>query len=240
MAFNAPSGRGDPMAVGFARLDARMNRDTEALHDHLWQSKEKKDPTALLSRLRKDASDADAFLQVGGKLRRNAERLIDRIDAPGAGESLFELLEHAWGLGAATVLARRGDFKAAAGRSKNAIASASIGVCANAGCFEYVEEWEAGKVDFETYTGKLADHLEAKGIREAGQFKRLLNATWEFDSNWDASVGRLLQKQAATAAVQAAAWCLLTSVALRRSIGSPPLFRETDFSQIVIRIAGNV
>lgn len=225
------------MAVGFAALDKRINRDTEQLHDHLWHSQGKKDPTKLRANLGRDVRDADAFLRLGGKLRKNANALIDAWAAPGAGESLFELVEHSWGLAAATVLAGRGEYKRAAERCKNVIASASIGVCANVGCFEYVEEWEAGKIDFETYTGKLADFLEAKGIVAAGQFKRMLNAIWDFGTNWDEGASRMEGLLAARTVVDAVSWSLLTSIRIRKEVGRPPKFSAEDFAVIVDRIA---
>jgi hypothetical protein len=224
------------MATIFAALDKRMNRDTEALHDHLWHGQETKDPRGLLANLQRDARDADAFLRLRGKLRRNADALIRRFDAPGAGESLFELIEHTWGLAAAMVLAGRGDSKGAAVRSKNVATSASIGICANAGCFEYVEEWEAGKVDFETYSGRLADFLEAKGISGVGQFKRLLNAVWDFSTRWDASASRKQQELAAKAAIADAGWCLLASVAIRSALGRPPQFSTKAFEETIASI----
>lgn len=227
------------MAVGFAVLDKRIRKDTEGLHDHLWHSQEKMDPARLLASVRRDAGDADRFLRLGGKLRRNAESLIDQFGTPGAGESLFELMEHTWGLAAATVLARRDEYKRAAERCKNVIASASIGVCANAGCFEYVEEWEAGKVDFEAYTGKLTDFLEAKGTSGVGQFKRLLNAVWDFSTTWDAGAPRKNQVIAAKAAIANAGWCLLASVAIRASLGSPPRFSPKDFEDMIARIVAS-
>ena len=225
------------MAVGFAALDKRINRDTEHLHDYLWHFQGKKDPTKLRANLGRDVRDADAFLRLGGKLRNNAKALIDAWAAPGAGESLFELVEHSWGLAAATVLAGRGEYKRAAERCKNVIASASIGVCANVGCFEYVEEWEAGKIDFATYAGKLADFLEAKGIVAAGQFKRMLNAIWDFGTNWDEGASRMEGLLAARTAVDAVGWSLLASIRIRKEIGRPPKFSAEDFAVIVDRIA---
>lgn len=227
----------DFMAVGFAALDKRINRDTEQLHDHLWHSQVKKDPTKLRANLGRDVRDADAFLRLGGKLRNNANALIDAWGAPGAGESLFELMEHSWGLAAATVLAGRGEYKRAAERCKNVIASASIGVCANVGCFDYVEEWEAGKIDFETYTGKLADFLEAKGIVAAGQFKRLLNAIWDFGTNWETSASDAQQAVAVRASIENTGWCLHESVRVRKATGRPPMFSSEDFEEILRRIA---
>jgi len=223
------------MAVGFAALDKRIIRDTEALHDFLWHGG-KKDETSLSARLRKDGRDADAFLHLGGRLRKNADSLALDLSSSGKGESLFELLEHSWGLAAATVLRSKGNYRGAAERAKAVVSSASIGVCANAGCFEFVQEWEAGKIDFETYTSKLADFLEPKGYMDSGQFKRLLNAVYEFGMNWNAVANKPEQALAARTSIEAAAWCLLTSVAIRELLGVPPKFPTRDFADIVERI----
>ncbi len=223
------------MAVGFVALDKRINRDTEALHDFLWHG-EKKDETSLSAKLRKDARDADAFLHLGGRLRKNAESLVKDLASSGNGESLFELLGHSWGLAAATILRSKGNYRGAAERAKGVISSASIGVCANAGCFEFVQEWEAGKIDFETYTSKLADFLEPKGHMDSGQFKRLLNAVYEFGMNWNAVATQPEQSLAARTAIEAAGWCLLTSVSICQLLGVAPKFSTHDFAAIIDRI----
>ena len=101
------------MAVGFAALDKRIIRDTETLHDFLWHG-EKKDETSMSAKLRKDGRDADAFLHLGGRLRKIADSLAQDLSSSGKGESLFELLEHSWGLAAATVLRSKGNYRGAA------------------------------------------------------------------------------------------------------------------------------
>jgi hypothetical protein len=226
------------LAVTFQTLDKRINRDTEALHDFLWHGAKEGGPS-LASTLLKDARDADTFLRLGGLLRRNAQPLAKGLGEPANGESLFELLEHSWALGAATILAVKKDYRGAAGRAKNAVCSASIGVCANAGCFEFVQEWEAGKIDFETYAGKLAAFLEPKGVLGAAQFKEMLNAVYNFGMNWKAA-SRPEQALAARASIDGAGWCLLTSVSIRELLGAPPKFSTRDFAGIVDHIVGRL
>lgn len=223
------------MAVGFVTLDKRINRDTDTLHDFLWQG-EKSNERSLARSLQRDARDVDAFLRLGGRLRKNAESLIKNLQTSGNGESLFELVDHSWGLGAATVLLSKGNYRGAAERAKEVISSASIGVCANTGRFEFVQEWEAGKIDFETYTSKIADFLEPKGYMDSGQYKRLLNAVHEFGVNWNAVASQSEQALAARTAIEGAGWCLLTSVAIRELLGVPPKFSSRDFADIVERI----
>ena len=227
------------MAAGFSALDKRINRDTEALHDFLWHGEQKQEKTLIRS-LRNDARAADSFLHLGGRLRANADALARDLKSSGNGESLFELLSHSWGLGAATVLYSKRSYRGAAERSKGVVSSASIGVCANAGCFEFVEEWEAGKTDFETYTGKLAGFLEPKGYMDSGQFKRVMNAVYEFATNWNAVASKSEQALAGRTAIEGAGWCLLTSVAIRELLGAPPRFSARDFAGIVERIIGRM
>ena len=229
--------RREIMAVGFVTLDKRISHDTRALHDFLWQG-DKKDEKSLTRSLHRNARDADAFLRLGGRLRKNAESLLKNLPSSGNGESLFELLDHSWGLGAATVFHSKGNYRGAAERAKEVISSASIGVCANAGCFEFVQEWESGKVDFETYTSKLADFLEPKGYLDSGQFKRLLNAVYEFGMNWNTVASKSEQALAARTSIEGAGWCLLTSVGICELLGAPPKFSTRDFAEIVERIVG--
>src|SRR5438046_1234145 len=190
------------MAAGFSALDKRINRDTEALHDFLWHGEQKQEKTLIRS-LRNDARAADSFLHLGGRLRANADALARDLKSSGNGESLFELLSHSWGLGAATVLYSKRSYRGAAERSKGVVSSASIGVCANAGCFEFVEEWEAGKTDFETYTGKLAGFLEPKGILDAPQFKRMLATVDSFGLDWKGAASQFEQALGARAPMAA-------------------------------------
>src|SRR5436309_15830494 len=101
------------MAVGFAALDKRIIRDTETLHDFLWHG-EKKDETSLSAKLRKDGRAADAFLHLGGRLRKNAESLAQDLTSSGKGESMFELLEPSCAPAAAPVYRARGSNGGAA------------------------------------------------------------------------------------------------------------------------------
>ena len=223
------------MAASFPTLDKRVARDTMALHDFLWQGAKERG-ASLAPTLTKDARDADAFLRLGGLLRKNAESLAKGLEDPGRGESLFELLDHSWGLGAATVLASKKDYRSAADRTKEAVASSSIGVCANAGCFEFVQEWEGGKIDFDTYAGKLAAFLEPKGVLDAAQFKRMLTAVYNFGMNWNGAATRSEQALAARSSIEGGGWCLLTSVSIRELLGAPPKFSSSDYARIVERI----
>jgi hypothetical protein len=225
------------MAVSFPALDRRMIQDLGVLHDFLWQGR-KEDASSFASKLLKDARDADSLLHLGGRLVRNAKALGLGLQDPGKGESLFELLEHVWALGAANQLAAKKDYRAAAIRAKDAVSSATIGVCANAGCFEFVEEWESGKIDFETFTKKVAEFLEPKGVLYASQFKRVLDAVHDIGTNWNAVAGKGEQALAARTAIEGCAWCLLTSVSIRELLGAPPKFSSDDFRTIVERVVG--
>ena len=175
---------GGYQVAGFKALDKRLSRDEEALHDVLWHGS-KADPAKLRANIRKDLRELDAFLGAGGKLWRAADALDKTWGDPGAGESLFELLGHTYNLTAATEHLRKKDYKGAGEHVAEAVEIVSIGVCAAVGCFEFVEEWEGGKVNFEAYAGKLADHLHGKGISKAGEFKRHLIAARNFGKRCD-------------------------------------------------------
>ena len=226
----------------FAALDKRLRSDEEALHDFLWHDW-KGDPSELLGNVVRDARALDAFLGAGGKLRRPAEALARAVEAKGKegwGESLYELLSHAYQLTAATVHLAKGDADGASDHLENVMGSVTIGVCSNAGCFQYVTEWESKKIDFETYMGKLADFLQTKGVPRAGEWKRLVGAAYNFKRTLDTREPKAEQMLLARAAVLAACWASLASISIRKGLGSPPRFPAADFSAVVVTIAARV
>ena len=221
------------MAVSFSALDRRLSRDIRELHDYLWQPGWNGDEKGLRTRLLKDARDLDAVLHAGGKLRKNAEALAKPWSRDHQGSSLFELLDDAHGLTAATELARKKRYRESVVRAQATVESTSIGVCSAAGCFEFVEEWEARKVDFETYTGKLAAFLNTKFIPQADQFKRVIDAAHDFGAEWDGSASKAQQALAAHAAIDTTAWCVLRSLTIRSLLGRPQKVAEKDFESLL-------
>ena len=226
--------------AGFQALDKRLSTDEQALHDVLWQGS-KANVAKLRSNIQRDLRALDTFLGAGGKLRRMGATLDKAWGDPGAGESLFELLGHTYNLTAATDhLARRRDPKGAGEHVADTVESLSIGVCSNAGCFEFVQEWEGGKTDFETYAGKLADHLQSKGITRAGEFKRHLVAARNFGRSFDEAAPDAEKASGAKAAIANGLWVTLASVSIRRALGSPPRFSYEDFASVLQKIAARV
>jgi hypothetical protein len=221
----------------FASLDKRLSRDSDALHDFLWQGK-KAGEAKLRADLQKDLRDLDAFVGAGGKLRRPATALDRAWGNPGAGESLFELVNHTYNLTAATDhLLRQRDPKGAGEHVADAVESVSIGVCSNLGRFELVEEWKSGKTDFETYAGKLADQLQAKGVSRAGEFKRHLVASRNFGKSFDSTAPTAEQTLGARAAIANGLWVTLASVSIRTALGSSPGFSYEDFASVLAKIS---
>ncbi|TLZ63521.1 MAG: hypothetical protein E6K16_04990 [Methanobacteriota archaeon] len=226
--------------VTFAALDQRLSKDSDSLHDFLWQGK-KAGESKLRADIQKDLRDLDAYLSAAGKLRKAAAVLDRTWGEPGAGESLFELINHTYNLTAATDhLGRRRDPKGAGEHVADAVESVSIGVCSNAGCFELVQDWESGKLDFETYAGKLADHLQRKGIARAGDFKRHLVAARNFGRSFDATAPAPEQRPGARAAISNGLWATLASVSIRKRLDSPPRFSYEDFAAVLERIARRI
>lgn len=226
--------------AGFRTLDKRLSKDEKALHDVLWHGSTA-DVGKLRADIQKDLRALDAFIVAGGRLRRMGAALDKAWGDPPAGESLFELLGHTYNLTASTDhLVRRRDPKGAGEHVAEAVESVSIGVCASAGCFEFVQEWEGGKTDFETYAGKLADHLESKGIARAGDFKRHLIAARNFGRAFDEGASREEQEFGARAAIANGLWVTLASTSIRKAIGSPPRFNLDDFAGVLGKIVARV
>ncbi len=221
------------MASSFASLDLQLSRDIRELHEYLWNPEWKGDENALRKSLLRGARSLDTFLKAQGRLRGNAEKLATPWSGEHQGSSLFEFLDDSLGLTAATEHVRKAKYREATSRVQAVIESVSIGVCSVARCFEIVDEWEGRKIDFETYTGKLANVLQSKFILEPGQFKRVLNAVNDFAVNWDGSASKTEQKFAARAAIESATWCVSRSVGIRAMLGEPMKVPEKDFEAVL-------
>src|SRR2546421_11831273 len=169
----------------------------------------------------KGARSLDTVIHAGGRLRKNAEALAKPWNREHQGSSLFELLGDAVELTAATELVRTGKAHEAVMRAQGVVESTSIGVCSDAGHFEIVEEWEAHKIDFHTYTGRMAAVLESKLIPQATQFRRVLNAVHNFGSEWDGSASKDEQRLAARSAVENGAWRVRPGVGMRTLLEGP-------------------
>jgi hypothetical protein len=225
--------------TSFKVLDRRLREDTKALHDWLWRGW-KGDEAGLLRDLARDATDLDAFLGAGGGLRRPARALIAAVRArgrEGPGAGLFELLSHVHDLTAATEHARSGDFAGAGDHLEDAIGSVTIGTCAAAGRFPYVQQWEGGAIDFDAYMGKLADVLEEKGVARAGEWKRIASGAYHLKGTLNPRAPEAERALLARAAVTGACWATLANVAIRRALGSRPRVPYADFAHVIRRIA---
>jgi len=228
--------------AAFQGFDKRLRRDEQALHDFLWHEW-KGDSNRLLENLLKDVADLDGFLGAGGKLRRAGLALVKSVRASGKegwGESLFELVSHTYHLTACTVQLAKGDPEGAADHLEDVMGSVTIGVCSNAGCFEYVTEWESKAIDFETYMGKLADFLESKGVARVGEWKRIVSASYNLKRTLDPKEPKGARELLTRAAILAACWATLASVSIRERLGTAPRFSKGDFAAVVGKIASRV
>lgn len=227
----------------FASLDKRMGRDVNQIHDFLWHPAWKGDGKRLLANLAKESAELDAFLRAGGNLRRHGERLARKAAAEKDrfGAALYELLYDAYHLTAATERLRTGDPKGAAEHAARVVESDSIGTCVALNSFPLVEEWEGGKIDFESYASRLADLLQAKGVSRAGQYKRMLLVARTFGKEWDASAPAGQQKLSARAAIEAAAWCAVAARAIRvEAVDGTPIVPVSDFAAIIEKIVARL
>ncbi len=153
----------------FSHLEAQMGQDVHELHNFLWTPGWEGDEDRLQKSLQQQAGELDAFLGAEGTLEDNTKALTKDWGRNRSGEMLFELLDHTYKLTAATELLREGEFAKAAAQANQAAESVSIGVCANAGCFPLVEQWEGGEITFGTYVGELAKVLGEKGLAPSGR-----------------------------------------------------------------------
>ncbi len=206
--------------VSFDSLSQRMADGVRDLHDYLWAPKWNGNEIELQATLLTGAKELDDFLAAGGKLVKNAEALARDWGRGPTTEALFELLHHTYSLTAARELLKKGEYKSAAEKAVGVAESASIGVCAAAGCFPLVDEWERGGGDFETYTTKLAEELEDRGVRQGGDFCRVLLATGKLGRSWHEKASSETQALTAQTVVMNAAWCAAMAVTIREGLGA--------------------
>jgi len=229
--------------ASFAALDKRMMRDVNRIHDYLWHPGGKIDGEKLLADLEAEARELDLFLRAGGKLRRHAAAIVraTRRDKDRHGAALYELLYDVYNLTAASEHVRKGDYKGAAEHASWVVESDSIGMCVAFDSFPLVGEWEGGKIDFETYAGRLADLIQGKGIPQAGQYKRAMLVARTFGKDWDGKASREQQALAARTALEAAAWCTVAGMAIRvAATGRVPSVPAADYAAIVRQIVSRL
>ncbi|MEE9236811.1 MAG: hypothetical protein V3U52_03375 [Thermoplasmata archaeon] len=224
----------------FATFDERMGHDLRQLHDYLWSPGWKGDEARLRTDLLERSRELDAFLGADGRLQKNSEALDKNWGRGPKGEALFELLHHTYTLTAATEKLRNGDYQAAAAHAADVAESVSIGICANAGCFPLVEEWESKRIDFETYASKLADALEAKGIERTQDIRHMLIVAQSLGKEWDETASDEAKALAARAAIENTAWCAVASVSVREALGAAPATPYRDIPGLILHIASRL
>lgn len=218
----------------FSDLDRRLTEDGQELHNFLWTSGWEGDRDALMDRLARDAEDLDALLEGEGAFAGVVEDLLAALsrEEEGAGASLFEFLSHAFYLTAAAEDVDRGEFARAAERLEQAVGSVTIGVCSNAGCFEYVQEWEGGETDFPTYLGKLTADLEERGLAGVEAWGRGVRHAYELNRALAESESGTEEDLLARSAVLNACWAAVRSLSFRKSLNAPPRFAYDDFATV--------
>ncbi|MFQ6013613.1 MAG: hypothetical protein ACE5LS_08235 [Thermoplasmata archaeon] len=217
-----------------------MRHDVGELHNYLWKPGWKGDEDRLRADLLEEARELDAFLGAEDALRRSAEALTEEWGRGRAGEMLFELLDHTYSLTAATERLKQGEYAKAAAEANEAAESVSIGLCAHAGCFPLVEQWEGGEIDFATYTRELAKVLAQRKLGPAEDLRRLLRAVQGLGKDWDAHVSRELQEMAARAAITDALWVAVAGVTIRDALGAAPEVPYGTLPGLYLRIAARL
>ncbi|MEE8198231.1 MAG: hypothetical protein V3R48_00760 [Thermoplasmata archaeon] len=221
----------------FSHLEAQMGQDVHELHNFLWTPGWEGDEDRLQKSLQQQAGELDAFLGAEGTLEDNTKALTKDWGRNRSGEMLFELLDHTYTLTAATELLREGEFAKAAAQANQAAESVSIGVCANAGCFPLVEQWEGGEISFGTYVGELAKVLDEKGLSPSEGLRRQLMAVHGLGKDWDATDSPKLQEMGARAAIEGALWVAVAGVQLRAALDAAPEIPYGAMPGLFVRIA---
>ncbi len=212
-----------------------MGKDIRELHNFLWMPGWDGDSEQLRADLWEESQALDDLLGAEGKLQRNVKPLLERWKEMQEGAALFELLHHIYFLTAATEHQRRGDHRRAAENALRVAESVSIGICGSADCFPLVEAWEAGQIDFDTYTTRLAQALDDKDVPGAAEFRFSLMAAEKLGNDWDENASPESQSLCARSVIGNAAWSAVAGVDLRKKLGRAPKVPYKDLPELILR-----
>jgi len=161
------------MAVPFLVLDKDLRATLDTLHDLLWMGRGVDVPA-----LRKDLVEAgrrmEGFLGRTSRFSAVMRPMATALDRKSpSGEALYGLLSNFWHLTAATEHFSKKRYSRAAARCFEAVDGPWIGFASGLGHHDWVDARRSGRITQEEYLRRVADGLEARGARNAGQLKRL-------------------------------------------------------------------
>lgn len=211
------------------------------LHDHLWGGR-RQEEGQLLRRILRDTDALDRRIGARGALRAGVRPLIPEFgDAEAAGD-LYTFLAVVGELDAAVASLRPAPRQAARLASRLAV-SLSIHLASAADRFDLVREFEAGRVDFGAFAGRLADALEDLGAVRAGEFRRAVEMAFDANALWDERADPDVQRVAAGSAVASAGLASCLAVDALRPLGrcrDPPFGRVPPLvARILARSGGH-
>ena len=211
------------------------------LHDHLWGGR-RQDEGQLLRRILRDTDALDRRIGARGSLRAGVRPLIREFGDAEVAEDLYTFLAVAAELDAAVAAARRSPRRAAKLASRLAV-SLCIHLASVADRFDLVREFEAGSVDFGTFTDRLEDALEDRGVVRAGDFCRAAEMAFDANALWDERADPDVKRVAAWSAVVSAALAACLLVDALRPLGrcrDPPYGRLSPLvARILVRMGGH-
>ena len=202
------------------------------LHDYLWSGAHY-DESELLARLRLGARDLDHRIGARGRVERAVRPMLRRFRKVSEGADLFTFLHAVGHLAFASDRVRRKPKEAAKAGSRTAV-SLSIHLASAAGRRDLTEAFETGATDFATYTSKLADALEERGVLRAGEFRRATNQAFDLHALWDGRASPETKRIMAAAGVTSAGLACVLFVDALRALGR---YREWPYAQLVPIVA---
>ncbi len=198
------------------------------LHDYLWTGRRAKEDE-LLGRLLRGAKDLDRHLGTRGRIERAIRPMTRRFRKTAQGPDLFTFLQAVAGLAYAADRVRRQPREAAKAASELAV-SLSVHLASAAGAYDLVDKFEAGRHDFDEFSAKLQDALEARGVLRATEFGHAASLAFDVHALWNAKLAAGTKRILATVSVSTAGFACVVFVDALRSLGR---YRETPYGRLV-------
>lgn len=202
------------------------------LHDYLWSGTHL-DEADLLARLRRGARDLDQRIGAGGRVERGIHPMVRHFRKVSHGADLFTFLHAVAHLSFASDRVHRKPKDAAKAASQIAV-SLSIHLASAAGRRDLTETFETGTTDFATYTSRLADALEERGVLRAGEIRRATNQAFDLNALWDRRASPETKRIMAAAGVTSAGLACVLFVEALRALGR---YRESPYAQLIPIVA---
>ncbi|HYM38872.1 MAG TPA: hypothetical protein VEY12_01835 [Thermoplasmata archaeon] len=202
------------------------------LHDYLWAGA-RPDEAKLLARLERGARNLDRHLGTKGRVERAIRPMTRHFRKVTHGADLFTFLQAVAQLSFAADRVRRAPQDSVKASSQLAY-SLCVHLASVMDRHDLTQSFESGRTDFASYSSKLADALEERGVLRAGEFRRAANQAFDLHALWDRRASVETQRIVALTAVASGGFACVLFVDALKALSR---HRETPYGHLVPVVA---